>query len=229
MSNNVATDKPLKRIPRDSVKLQFAGDVLVPQLPNIKFAGLFQRYGKLFEHCIGLEKKERLLQYKFIMALVLTSYAKKTLDADQRKKIFDLKNRLYLNICENPENRKFLSFKYLQSKNFRVLEFCKDCVEKNEKENVEKHAWKFCNNCTLDRNFYNILCMHHRFKNGYYSVFLSNDQMDKMPFRLKNLKKGKLEDFKEGGKFEKFQYNSRNMDVFEWKSVEKAVEKILAS
>ena len=69
--------------------------------------------------------------------------------------------------------------------------------------------------------------MHHRFNGGFYSVFLSNDLMDKIPFRIKNLKKGKLEDNAEGGKFDKYQYNSKNMDVFDWPSVKKVAEKVL--
>ncbi|MDB2447125.1 hypothetical protein N9W79_00715, partial [bacterium] len=76
-------------------------------------------------------------------------------------------------------------------------------------------------------NFYNVLCLHHRFQGGFYSVFISNDLVDKIPFRIKNLKKGKLEEVTEGGKFDKFQYNSKNMDVFDWASVQKAANKIL--
>lgn len=227
MSAEVQTAKPPKRIPQGAVKLQFAGDAIIPLLPNIKFAGLFKRYEALFEHCIGLSKSERLLQYKFILSMILTSYAKKTEDPEKRKEIFALKNRTYLDICSVVEHRRYLSFKYLLSKNFRVLEFCEECTKKNTEEKNEKHSWKFCPNCNVDRNFYNILCMHHRFKSGFYSVFISHELIEKIPFRIKNLKKGKLEDVTEGGKFNKFQYNSKNMDVFDWESVKKAAEKIL--
>jgi hypothetical protein len=222
------TTKPPKRIPKGAVKLQFAGDVIIPILPNIKYAGLFKRYEALFENCVGLSKQERILQYKFVLSLILTSYAKKTEDPEQRKEIFDLKNRVYLDICSGAENRRFLSFRYLQSKNFRVLEFCDSCTKKNTEEKREKHSWRFCNNCKVDRNFYNVLCMHHRFDSGFYSIFLSNDLTDKIPFRIKNLKKGKLEDTTEGGKFDKFHYNSKNMDVFDWPSVKKVAEKVLS-
>lgn len=225
-----ATDstKPPKKIPKGAIKLQFAGDVIVPMLPNIKYAGLFKRYEALFENCVSLEKSERILQYKFILALILTSYAKKTEDAEKRKEIFDLKNRTYLDICAEVEHRRLLSFRYLQSKNFRVQEFCESCTAKNTEEKREKHSWKFCTSCKVDRNFYNVLCLHHRFKSGFYSIFLSNDLIDKIPFRIKNLKKGKLEDITEGGKFDKYQYNSKNMDVFDWPSVKKVAEKVLS-
>lgn len=229
MSSATETVKPPKKIPKGSIKLQFAGDVIVPVLPNIKYAGLFKRYESLFENCVSLSKEERLLQYKFILALILTSYAKKTEDADKRKEIFDLKNKTYLDICSVVEHRRFLSFKYLQSKNFRVLNFCESCTAKNTEEKREKHSWKFCGECKVDRNFYNVLCLHHRFKGGFYSVFLSNDLISKIPFKIKNLKKGKLEEVDEGAKYDKFQYNSKNMDVFEWESVVKASKKILST
>ena len=227
MSATAELAKPPKRIPQGAVKLQFAGDVIVPVLPNIKYAGLFKRYEALFENCVSLDKSERNLQYKLILSLILTSYAKKNDTADERKKIFDLKNRAYLDICSVAEHRRYLSFKYLQSKNFRVIKFCDDCVKKNTEENREKHAWKFCNNCEVDRHFYNVMCLHHRFKGGYFSIFLSNELVTKIPFRLKGLKKGKLEDVQEGAKFDKFQYNSKNMDVFDWNSVVKVANKIL--
>ena len=229
MSTAVDSAKPPKRIPKGIVKLQFAGDIIVPVLPNIKYVGLFKRYEALFENCVGLNKSERNLQYKFILALILTSYAKKTDNPEQRKEIFDLKNKTYLDICSVNEHRRFLSFKYLQSKNFRVLKFCDDCTKKNTEEGREKHSWKFCNNCDVDRNFYNVMCLHHRFQSGFYSVFISNELVEKIPFRIKNLKKGKLEDVQECGKFDKYQYNSKNMDVFQWKSVQKVAEKILSS
>ena len=224
-----ATDstKPPKKIPKGAIKLQFAGDVIVPILPNIKYAGLFKRYESLFENCVGLDKNDRLLQYKFILALILTSYAKKTEDSELRREIFDLKNKTYIDICSKVEHRKYLSFRYLQSKNFRVLKFCDDCTKKNTEENIEKHSWKFCSKCEVDRNFYNVLCLHHRFKSGFYSIFLSNDLIEKIPFRIKNLKKGRLEETTEGGKYEKYQYNSKNMDVFDWDSVQKVAKKVL--
>ena len=134
--------------------------MIIPVLPNIKYAGLFKRYESLFENCVGLSKQERMLQYKFILSLILTSYAKKTEDPDQRKEIFDLKNKVYLDICSGSDNRRFLSFRYLQSKNFRVIKFCDNCTKKNTEEKREKHSWKFCGDCTVDRNFYNVLCMH---------------------------------------------------------------------
>lgn len=215
-----------KKIPSGSVKLQMAGDLIFARVTDRELAQLFRRYEALLESFANMEREERLLNYKFFIALVLTSHAKKTKEIDERKKVFDLKNDLFFNIANNRKNRKKLGFRYLNSKNFRVVEFCPKCVKENSESQMPRHKWKFCKDCTVDRKFYNVLQMTHHFDNGTMSLFLSNDLIDKVE-GLKLTQKGKLENQKEEGRFDKFHYNVRNLDVFDIESVKAAQAKLI--
>ncbi len=202
----------LKRIPPGSVRLRFAGELVVPQCTEKSFAGLFRRYEALFELFANMEKPERLLNYHLITALVLTSYAKKAEDGEQKKNLFNLKNNLYLAVANDRDLRRSVAFKYLKSKNFLVTKYCDECEKRNAEAKLERHDWKYCKNCKVDRDFYNVLSMHHRFDKGYLTVFLSNDLVPQIK-GLKIKKKGKIGDHKEEGRFDKFQYNIRNLDA----------------
>jgi hypothetical protein len=207
-----------KRIPPGSLKLAFAGELVLVRNPDRALAGLFRRYEALFEAFANMDRPERLINYKFLNVLMLTSHAKKAESVEEKKRLFDLKNKLFLNLANDRETRKKLAFMYLVSKNFRVTEFCADCVKRNTEANLKRHEWKFCKNCKVDRNFYNVLSMHHKFKDGSATLFLSNDLIE----QVKNLqikKKGKLEDITEEALFQRYHYNVRNLDAVDLKSV----------
>ena len=106
-----------------------AGDLLFARCGDPELSKLFKRYEAIFETFANLEKSERVLKYKFLIALIITSYAKKTKDPEEKKRLFDMKNELYLNIANDRESRRKCVFRYLSSKNFRVLKFCDDCVK----------------------------------------------------------------------------------------------------
>ncbi|NRA64715.1 MAG: hypothetical protein HRU19_09545 [Pseudobacteriovorax sp.] len=218
-------DNKKKKIPAGSVKIQMAGDLMFARSPDRELAQLFRRYEAILEFFANLDREERVLNYKFFTALILTSHAKKTQDIETRKAIFDLKNELYFDIANSRETRRKVGFKYLVSKNFRVIEFCGDCVKENTAENRPRHKWKFCAKCNVDRKFYNVLQMSHHFDNGTISLFLSNDLVHKIP-GLKLNSKHKIDGHKEEGKYDKFHYNVRNLDVFDLETV-KAVQKKL--
>ncbi len=215
-----------KRIPVGTITLDFAGEVIVPRLAEKNLSGLFRRYQALFEKFANMERSERLINYKMINALMFTSYAKKAPDRTQRKELFDYKNKIYFNLANDALTRRKLAFKYLTTKNFRVLEFCKNCQEKNTNEKLERHRWKFCEACEVDRNFYNVLSMHHKFDAGSLTLFLSNDLIGKMQ-GVNIRSRGKIEEFEEGARFEKFQYNVKNLDAFALESVKKMFDKIM--
>jgi hypothetical protein len=175
-----------------------------------------------------MERPERLINYLFINALMLTSHAKKTTDIEQKKKIFDLKNAVYLKLANDRETRKKLAFRYLVSKNFRVVEFCPGCEKRNTEAGLERHSWKFCKACKLDRNFYNVLSMHHKFKDGSATLFLSNDLIDQVK-GLQIKKRGKIDEVKEEALFQRYHYNVRNLDAFDIKSVCEWTNRLLAT
>jgi hypothetical protein len=216
--NAEASAKGPKRVPQGLLKLQFAGELVLVRNPDRDLSGLFRRYEALFEAFANMERPERLVNYKFLNALMLTSHAKKATSVEEKKRLFELKNALYLNLANDRETRKKLAFRYLVSKNFRVTEFCADCVKRNTEADIKRHNWKFCKQCKIDRNFYNVLSMHHKFKDGSSTLFLSNDLIEQVR-GLQIKKKGKLEDTKEEALFQRYHYNVRNLDAFELKSV----------
>lgn len=223
---NKEIDKKKKKIEPNSIKLQMAGDLLLGRFTDRELTSLYQRYENLLEKFANMDRDERVINYKFFVGLILTSHAKKAKDVETKKTLFDLKNEIYLNLANNKSYRKKLGFRYLTSKNFRVLEFCKKCEEKNEKENLQKHQWKFCMECKVDRKFYNVLSVHHKFDGGSATMYLSNDLLHKVE-NIRVTQKGKLEDFVEEARFHKYHYNIRNLDVFEQESVRSIQKKLL--
>jgi hypothetical protein len=220
--------KAVKRIPPGSLKLQFAGELVLVRNPDRDLSGLFRRYEALLEAFANMEKIERLINYKFLAGLVLTSHAKKAATVEEKKQLFDMKNALYLKMANTPDTRRKLAFKYCVSKNFRVTEFCADCTKRNEEAGIKRHNWKFCKNCKVDRNFYNVLSMHHKFNDGSATLFLSNDLIEQVK-GLQIKKKGKLEDTKEEALFQRYHYNVRNVDAFDLKSVMDWHKRLMAS
>lgn len=224
MSNEEAAKK--KKIPAGTIPLMMAGDLMLARSGNREYSQIFRRYEALLEAFANMEREERLMNYKFLVALILTSHAKKMQSIDDRKALFDLKNDLYLSIANNRATRRKIAFKYLVSKNFRVIEFCDNCKNKNTAEGLERHKWKFCRNCQVDRKFYNVLQMSHHFENGTVALFLSNDLVEKVE-GLKVTPKGKLENTKEEGRYDKFHYNVKNLDIFTLDSVKKVQARLL--
>jgi hypothetical protein len=225
LSTDEATAKK-KKIPAGSIPMQMAGDLLMARSTNREYSQIFRRYEAILEVFANMEREERLMNYKFLIALILTSHAKKIQNVAERKKLFDLKNQLYFSIANNKPNRRKLAFKYLVSKNFRVIEFCQNCTKKNTEEGLERHKWKFCRDCQVDRKFYNVLQMSHHFENGTMSLYISNDLVPQVD-NLKVAQKGKLENGKEEGRYDKFHYNVKNLDIFNLDSVKKIQARLL--
>lgn len=220
--------RPPKRVPQGLLKLQFAGELVLVRNPDRDLSGLFRRYEALFEAFANMERPERLLNYRFLNALMLTSHAKKATTVEDKKRLFDMKNKLFLTLANDRDARRKVAFKYLVSKNFRVTDFCAECVKRNTEADLKRHNWKFCKNCKIDRNFYNVLSMHHKFKDGSSTLFLSNDLIEQVK-GLQLKKKGKLDDVTEESQFQRYHYNVRNLDAFELKSVLDWHAKLVAS
>jgi len=223
-------DRSTKRIPVGAIKLQFAGELILPRSPGVEFGGLFRRYESLFEALANMERTERLVAYRMLNGLMLTSYAKKAKEVEEKKKLFDLKNSVFLSLVNAPAIRRKLTLKYLASKNFRVLKFCDECTKKNTEAKLEQRQWKFCKKCQVDKNFYNVLSINLPFKDGQLSLFLSNDLIPKVQALIvPKLPKSKLEDAEEQAQYLKFQYNVRNLDAFALDSVMEMHKKVMAA
>jgi len=215
-----------KRVPASSLKFQFAGDMVMVRNPDRNLSGLFKRYEALLEMLANMDRDERLLNYRFLASLILTSHAKKATTVEEKKNLFDMKNAMYLRIANDRNDRKLLVFKYLNSKNFRVLDFCKKCVSNNTEAGISRHNWKFCDKCKLDRDFYNVLSMQHKFKDGGMTLYLSNELMGQVK-GLNIKRRGKIEDAKEEATFQRYHYNVRNLDAFDLETTLKWYDKLI--
>ena len=218
---------PKKKIGPGSVNLQMAGDLLLARSPNREISFAFKRYEALLEKLANMESDERIINYHFLVGLILTSHAKRTHDREARRLLFDRKNEVFFKLANSKAYRKKLSFLYLVSKNFRVIEFCPACKEANEKSPDPKHKWKSCRECNVDRKFYNVLAIHHKFQGGSASMFLSNDLMGKV-INLKPPPNADFDDHKEEARFLKYRYNTQTLAVFSLESTMKVVDKLLA-
>jgi len=208
-----------RRMPKDSIRLLFAGEIILPETQRKDLGSLFHRYQLLFEYFANMPLNQRLINYKILNGLILTSHAKKITDLPKRKHIFELKNKIFLNLANDYKSRKMLLFKYLTSKHFRVIEFCEDCIKANSDTDKPKHLWKFCKKCQVDKNFYNVLSMYHRSDKGHGNIFISNDLIPQVT-GLKIRHKGKTDNHSEEMTFDKYHYTIKNLDAI---SLESAV------
>lgn len=219
-------EKKPKRLASGSLKLQFAGDLILVKNTQRALSGLFKRYAALFEALANLPKEQRGLVYKVMTGLMLTSHAKKAANSEERRKLFDLKNQLFLAIANDRALRRQVEFKYLVSKNFRVINYCDTCQKTNAELGLDKHKWKYCKQCNVDHNFYNLLSMETRFPQGFARIFISNDQIVKLDhFKLPRRMKSEL--LKEEAMIDQFHYNTRNLDAIELDSVISLHHKLL--
>jgi hypothetical protein len=219
------TKKP-KRVASGTLKLQFAGDLILVKNTQKSLGGLLKRYAALFETLANLPKEERGIAYKIFTGLMLTSHAKKANNAEARRKLFELKNQLFLSIANDRTLRRKVEFKYLVSKNFRVVRYCDNCQKTNAELTLERHKWKYCKQCDVDHNFYNLLSMETRFPQGFARMFISNDQISsiehfKLPRRIN------VDLLKEEAIIDQFHYNSKNLDAIALESVISVHSKLL--
>lgn len=217
----------IKKMPVGAVDLIFTSDILIPKCKDHQASHFFRRYEFLLEKIASYSKEDRFIKYKFIVGLILTSYAKKTLDKDLKKQLFDLKNEIYLSIINDLKSRRKISIKYLSSKNFIVKAYCPECQKENEKNaDVPSHKKKFCKNCQIDRNYYDVVSIYHKFadKSGF-NLFLSKDRMSEIKHWKPKDKTPLTEP--EGGSLGKYKYNISNMSAFNLDSTIAFAKKLL--
>ncbi len=216
--DETASERKARKMASGSIKLQFAGDLVLVRNTQKPLSGLFKRYADLFEALANMDKDHRNLVYRFMTALMLTSHAKKATHVETKRKLFEHKNDLYVAMANERSLRRIFEFKYLVSKNFRVISYCDTCAKKNAEAGLDRHKWKYCKACNVDHNFYNLLSMEVKFPNGWARLFLSNDQIPRLKgFRIP--RKVKAGDLSEEAMFDRYHYNSRNLDAIEIDSV----------
>ncbi len=200
----------VKKIPDHLLRLDVTKNLILIKCPDTKYESLFKRYEVLFEGLANLTPDDRRMKYMLLLGLILSSHAKLTKDEAERKKLFDMKNELYLKIVNNKDHRRRLGLLYLMAKPFKVVEYCPRCIGKNKAENLKPFQWKFCRKCKIDRAYYNVLSMHHKFDKGSASMFLGNDQIHRVEF-FRIGKKGKLDQFEEEFGFLHYHYRPQHL------------------
>lgn len=221
-----ASDKKPKRLASGSLKLQFAGDLILVKNPQRALSGLFKRYAALFEALANLPKEQRGLVYKIMTGLMLTSHAKKAVSGDDKRRLFEMKNQLFLAIANDRALRRQVEFKYLVSKNFRVSKYCETCQKSNTELGLDRHKWKYCKACDVDHNFYNLLSLEARFPQGFARIFISNDQIPKIE-HFKMPRKIKADLLKEEAMIDQFHYNTKNLDAIDLESITTLHQKLM--
>lgn len=191
------------------IRLRVLGDVVLAKIP--KADAPTKRYEFLFEHLANTERSQRLFLYRFLVGQMLTGHARRTHgDSQKRRSLFAMKNEIMLGLASQPEHRARLNFKYLTSQRVRVVANCDACSQKRLAEGIPKFKVVFCDQCQIDRTYYNVVSLQHRFHRGNASLFLSQDLIPKLGDVQVKLR-GKLEESSEETVIERYHYNSRNL------------------
>lgn len=202
------------------LNIMVAGDLVLVKNQDPVMQKRSLKYQELFELYANMGKAERLVTYTMTSALMLTGLARRTADADTRKAIFDKKNLLLVNLLEQHELRRLCGMKYLKSRNFKVTKYCENCEKANLEAALPRFKWKFCKQCSVDRSYYNVVSVHHRFPDGFLTVYLGQQALG-MVKGLKIKAVDQLEKFEEEGRFKRYLYEPKSFSVFKEEGIEK--------
>jgi hypothetical protein len=214
----------LKPMPA-SIRIDLFGDLLKFTKKSQQTLS-FRKFDQLALFLAQKPRDERLLIYKIFCGLSLTAHARRTQDGADRKRIFDLKNQIFLSIANDPSLRRLVNLRLGVSKRFKVIEYCPTCSEKNRAENLNPRDWKFCQKCRIDRNYYNIISLQHRFDDGSGALFLGQEHMKELQFH-KVLKKIPLTKIEEELSFSKYKFNPKTLISIELESLKTSALKLL--
>lgn len=214
----------LKPVPA-SIKIDVFGDLIKfsKKSPN---ATSFRKFDQFAVFLSKKSKDERLLIYKIFCGLSLTAHARRTPEVADRKKIFDLKNKLFISIANDANVRKIINLRIGVSKRFKVVEYCGECQDSNTKQNLPQREWKFCQKCKIDRNYYNIISLFHRFEEGSASLFLGQEHINQIQ-SYKLIKKVPLTQMEEEISFSKYKFSPKTLISIEIESLKTCAQKLL--
>lgn len=208
-----------------SIKLDLFGDLLKFSKKSPAVVS-FRKFDQLAVFLAQKPREERILIYKMFCGLSLTAHARRTPETAERKKIFDLKNKLFISIANDPNVRKMINLRIGVSKRFKVISYCADCTEKNTNEKIPAREWKFCPKCKIDRNYYNIISMQHKFSEGSAALFLGQEHLESLHFH-KLIKKVPLAQIVEEMSFAKYKFSPKTLISIELESLRQSALKLL--
>ncbi|HET9239171.1 MAG TPA: hypothetical protein VFO10_18065 [Oligoflexus sp.] len=111
--------------------------------------------------------ERRPLAIKMLLAVSISAHAKVVADPSKRGRLYELKNRLYLDIVNGPE-RRLVSFRHLKSSRSKVLEKCAVCAAEGGIR---------CRACKVDYSYFDLLQITHLFDSGSFTLVISNDRV----------------------------------------------------
>lgn len=214
----------LKPLPA-SIRIDVFGD-LMKFTKKAQQTISFRKFDQLALFLAQRTRDERLLIYRIFCGLSLTAHARRTQDASERKQIFDLKNKLFLSIANDNSLRRMVNLRLGVSKRFKVTEYCSACKEKNTEENLSQRDWKFCQKCKIDRNYYNIISLQHRFDEGSGTLFLGQEHVEELHFG-KLLKRIPLNKMEEELSFAKYKFTPKTLISIELESLKSCTQKLI--
>lgn len=186
----------------------------------------FRKFDQLAVYLAQRSREERLIIYKIFCGLSLTAHARRTANVSQRKQIFDLKNQLFFSIANNPVERRLVNLRLGLSKRFKVVEYCSACIEKNQKDNLPQREWKFCQKCKVDRNYYNVVSLYHRFDEGAGSLFLGQELFEQLHAHAL-IKRTPLTNMTEELSYTKYKFSPKTLISIEIESLKNCAQKLL--
>ncbi|NBW81319.1 hypothetical protein EBR21_06145 [bacterium] len=214
----------IKPVPA-SIKIDIFGDLLKFSKKSTA-ATSYRKFDQLALHLAQMNRDERILLYKIFCGLGLTAHARRTTETVDRKKIFDLKNKLFLSIANDPNLRRMVNLRLGVSRRFKVTAYCADCTERNKAENLPAREWKFCQKCTIDRNYYNIVSLFHRFEQGSGALFLGQDLLPQIHAH-QQIKKVPLTQISEELSFAKYKFSPKSLISIEFESLKACTQKLI--
>jgi len=215
------------KVQAESIKLELFGDLVKFSKKNAREILPLKKYDTLAMGLLNFPHDHRLLIYKFLCGLALSAHARRTNNQAQRRMLFDIKNSLFLAIANNLDNRRMLNFRFCVSKRFKVMEYCPECSKKNEDDKLGQKEKVFCQNCKIDRTFFNVLSMFHKFEQGGASLYLGKELMPQI-IALKLLKHVDIEHLPEQISYSKLKFTPHNLISLDLNSVIDVSKKLLA-
>jgi hypothetical protein len=215
------------RVKEESIKTELFGDLMKFSKKNPREILPLKKYDSLAVELVSKTREERLLVYKFLCGLALSAHARRTNDQQKRREIFDLKNKIFLAIANNLNLRRVLNFRFCVSKRFKVNEYCETCASINKQEDRKTKEKSFCNRCNIDRTYYNVLSMFHKFDDGGASLYLGKELMTQV-HALKLLKHVDIDKLPEQLAFKNLRFTPHNLISLDLASVIEVANKLLA-
>jgi hypothetical protein len=220
-------EKKAPKLSKESIKIELFGDLLKFSKKNPREILPLKKYDTLAIGLVNSPRTERLLIYRFLCGLALSAHARRTNEPNVRRDIFDLKNKIFLSIANDLSLRKVLNFRFCVNKRFKVVEYCEACSRKNEEENLGLKEKAFCNRCKIDRTFYNVLSMYHKFDDGGASLYLGKELIPQV-HALKLVKHVDIEKLPEQLAFHNLRFTPHNLVSLDLVSVMDVSNKLLA-